>query len=267
MVHMLLSVMQASATALDAESNVETIDAAAAKAAAEGADLLLTPELFPMGYEPLRIRRELDPAVLPSIHASLAAIAANHRIGLVYSLPSVGPDGAWRISSTLLDAEGTVLLDYSKVHLFGDEERAAFSPADAAPGVASIAGVRVSMLICYDAEFPESVRAAALRGAELVLVPTALAGDNLAVTHVLIPARALENHVYVAYANHCGAFSGGRLIGGSVVAAPDGSVAAEAGSSAELLFAEVSPRAVTDARTAVPYLDDRRPEAYGAWGV
>lgn len=264
---MLLAMMQASATSLDAEGNVETMDAAAAKAAAEGADLLLTPELFPVGYEPLRIRRALDPAALPSIRDSLAAVASNNRIGLVYSLPSVGPDGQWHISSTLLDTEGNVLLDYSKVHLFGDEERAAFAPSDGAPGVASIAGVSVSMLICYDVEFPESVRAAALRGAELVLVPTALAGDSLAVTRVLIRARALENHVYVAYANHCGTFSGGRLIGGSVVAAPDGSVAAEAGASAELLFAEVSARAVGDARRAVPYLDDRRPDAYAVWGL
>ena len=77
-----------------------------------------------------------------------------------------------------------------------------------APGVVDFHGVRTSLVICYDVEFPEAVRAAAVRGAELLLVPTALAEGFDAVPQVLIRARALENHLTVAYANHCGTEEG-----------------------------------------------------------
>ncbi len=262
---MLLSVLQANAVVLDVDANLKTVDAAAQRAAAAGAALLLTPELFPVGYAPLRLHAELDPAVIPGIRRRLADIARTHGIGLVYSLPAPAADGSWHISATLLDAHGTVLLDYSKVHLFGEEERKAFSAAQAAPGVVDYNGVKTSLLICYDVEFPETVRAAAMRGAELLLVPTALSVGFDAVPQVLIRARALESQLNVAYANHSGHEDGCDFLGGSVVAGPDGSLLAAAGDGAALLFAEVSTESVKAAREQVPYLRERRPELYREW--
>ncbi len=107
------------------------------------------------------------------------------------------------------------------------------------PASWSSTGSRRPWSICYDIEFPESVRAAAVRGAELLLVPTALAGGFDAVPQVLVRARALENQLTVAYANHTGAEEGYDFLGGSVVAGPDGTVLAAAGHGAELLFAEL----------------------------
>lgn len=218
---MLLSVLQANAVVLDAEANLRTLDDAAQRAAQAGADILLTPELFPVGYAPLRLRNELDPARLPAIRERLADIARRNRIGLVYSLPAPagrqGRDGrltgagsvaagrpGWNISATLVDATGAELLSYAKVHLFGGEEREAFVAAAQPPAVVDFRGIRTSLLICYDIEFPETARAAAARGAELVLVPTALSAGFEAVPQVLIRARALESQLHVAYANHCG---------------------------------------------------------------
>lgn len=85
-----------------------------------------------MGYAPLRVRAELDPETLPGIGRTLAGIAAGHGIALVYSLPAVTADGQWQITATVLDNRGNELLSYAKVHLFGPEEREAFSPAEAA---------------------------------------------------------------------------------------------------------------------------------------
>ena len=72
---MLLSVLQANASVLDVEANLRTIDEAARRAAQAGAGLLLTPELFPVGYAPLRLHAELDPATLPGIRERLSSIA------------------------------------------------------------------------------------------------------------------------------------------------------------------------------------------------
>ncbi|MHA7180088.1 carbon-nitrogen hydrolase family protein [Arthrobacter sp. MDB2-24] len=269
---MLLSVLQAHADVLNVEANLRTIDEAAGRASQAGADILLTPELFPVGYAPRRLAAELDPAVLPEVRQRLAGIARRHGIGLVYSLPATPeqPGGSsygngWQITATLLDAAGVPLLHYGKVHLFGAEERAAFVPAQDPPGVVEFKGVRTSLLICYDVEFPEAVRAAATRGAELLLVPTALSAGFESVPQVIIRSRALESQLVVAYANHSGREDVYDFEGGSVVAGPDGSLLAAAGHDPTLLFAEIDPDAVRAARDGVPYLRERRPEVYRTW--
>ncbi|MEV7605187.1 carbon-nitrogen hydrolase family protein [Paenarthrobacter sp. NPDC089322] len=278
---MLLSVLQANASVLDADANLRIIDDAARRASQAGAGLLLTPELFPVGYAPLRLHAELDPASLPGIKERLADIARRHRIGLVYSLPAPAEasvqsthddvaeptpaEDRWNISATLVDAHGAEVLNYAKVHLFGGEEHKAFVAAQEPPAVVDFNGIRTSMLICYDVEFPEAVRAAASRGAELLLVPTALSAGFENVPQVLIRARALESQLNVAYANHCGHEDIYNFLGGSVVAGPDGSLLAAAGEGPALLFAEVGTETVNSARNEVPYLRERRPELYKEW--
>ncbi|XAS65751.1 nitrilase-related carbon-nitrogen hydrolase [Micrococcaceae bacterium Sec5.8] len=255
--------MQANAAVLDVEANCGAIDAAAATAAAAGARLLLTPELFPVGYAPLRLRADLDPAVLAPLRRTLAEIARRNGVALVYSLPAVGAAGQWQITATLVDENGTELLNYAKVHLFGPDEREAFVPSEAGPCVVDFHGVKTALVICYDVEFPESVRAAAVGGAELVLVPTALGEGFEAVPQLLVRARALENHVTVAYANHSGTEDGCAFLGGSVIAGPDGVLLASAGTGTQLLFADVP--APAPSAPDVAYLADLRPETYRSW--
>jgi predicted amidohydrolase len=262
----LLALLQANAVVMGVDANCAAIDAAAEAAAAAGARVLVTPELFPVGYAPRRVRAELDPARLPALHRKLAGIARRHQVGLVYSLPQVTGQGEWHISATLLDAEGNSLLAYSKVHLFGPDERAAFSPAAEPPAVVDFNGVPTSMVICYDVEFPEAVRAAAVAGAELLLVPTALAHGFDDVPQVLLRARALESQLAIAYANHSGVEEGCRFLGGSVIAGPDGRLLAEAGEETQLLFAELNEDSAAEARGEVPYLAERRPDLYRSWG-
>ncbi|MFF2030301.1 nitrilase-related carbon-nitrogen hydrolase [Arthrobacter sp. NPDC058192] len=272
----LLALMQANARVLDVEANCAAVEEGARQAGDAGAQLLLTPELFPVGYAPRRLRSTFDPGTLPALRQTLASIARRNSIGLVYSLPAVTPAGEWRISATLVDASGDELLSYEKVHLFGPDERAAFAPAAAAPGVVEFQGLKTALVICYDIEFPESARAAAVRGAELLLVPTALAGGFEAVPQVLVRARALENQLTVAYANHTGREEGYDFRGGSIIAGAEGTVLAAGGTGAELLFAELGRTAdagaeATDrasaADDAVDYLRDSRPDIYRSWGI
>ncbi|WP_309125050.1 nitrilase-related carbon-nitrogen hydrolase [Kocuria sp.] len=262
---MQIAILQAQADVLDIEANLATIDRAARQAREEGAELLLTPELFTCGYSPERVRRELTAGDLDRIAERAAGIARRHGISLVYSAPRIGDGGDWHISAVLLDGAGRLLLAYDKVHLFGEEERRAFAPASAGPRTVAHGGLQVALLICYDVEFPESVRAASDAGAQLVLVPTALGAGFAAVCDVLVPARALESQVVVAYANHCGTEDGLELGGRSVVAAADGTLLARAGGQPELLHARVDAADVAAARELVPYLRDRRPDLYGQW--
>ena len=275
---MRIAVLQAASTVLDIAANLALVDAAAERAATAGADVLLTPELFPTGYAPAAVAAAFSPALAARIDAGAAAIAARHSVAVAYSRPVPAPGGGWHIGAALLDGTGAEILRYAKVHLFGAEERAAFAPAAAAPGVVALAGLRVGLLVCYDAEFPESVRALAAAGADAVLVPTALAAGFDDVPQVLLRARALESQVALAYANHVGTApvaGGGTLAlgGGSIIAGPDGRLLAQAatapapGQGFELLLADVSAEDIAHARDQVPYLRDRRPDLYADWAA
>ncbi|MFL4480210.1 carbon-nitrogen hydrolase family protein [Paeniglutamicibacter sp. ORCA_105] len=263
---MLLAVLQAQAHVLDDAANLATIDNAAQRAASAGADVLLTPELFAVGYAPRRLRDELDPASLPALHDELRLIAARYSIAIVYSLPAVR-ESIWEITSTFVDEDGVERGSYVKVHLFGDEEKEVFSPGDRPATIIDHHGLKVGMIICFDVEFPESVRAAALQGAELLLVPTALGRGYESVSTTVVPTRALESQLYVAYANHAGVEDGFALGGGSVVADPFGRVLAMGSHGEQLLFAQIDPQTSSKARAEIPYLGERRPDLYRHWGL
>lgn len=282
---MRIALLQAAAVPLDVDHDLAVVDAAAADAAARGAELLLTPELFPVGYAPARLRAELTDAAVDDAATRLAEIARRHDLALVHSLPSpADPDR--RITATLVDASGAVRAVHAKTHLFGPAEQQAFRPGEARPPLVELGGLRIGLLICYEVEFPEAVRDLAVRGADVVLVPTALAGCPT-VARTLVPARAAENGVTVAYANHCGEEDGLVFDGESVIAGPDGAPAprleagpepasssaevapARAGGEPELLVAEVGPargHLTPDQDPDGPwYLHDRRPALYRRW--
>lgn len=260
---MKVALYQDSARPLDLEHNLQLVDRAAAEASAEGAELLITPELFATGYAPSMIREQLGEEAVGEAAEKLAAIARRHRIALVYSLPGRGLSDRRGINAALLDASGDTISEYQKVHLFGPQEKAAFVSGVERPPVVDYAGTKIALVICYDVEFPETVRAAAVGGADLIAVPTALAVGSEQVTRTLIPARALENRVTVAYANHTGNEAGVRFSGSSVVAGPGGKIDS-AGPEPGLLFVEVRT-APHPGQDGPWYLQDRRDDLYGQW--
>ena len=118
--------------------------------------------------------------------------------------------------------------------------------------------ITAAMLICYDVEFPEMVRAAAIAGADLVIVPTALRRRWSVIAEKLIPVRALENGIFLAYANWAGAEADWDYAGLSVIAGPDGSELARAGDSPQTIIATLDQAAIATIRPQLPYLQDVR---------
>lgn len=118
-------------------------------------------------------------------------------------------------------------------------------------------GLRISTLICYDAEFPETARHVAAMGAQLILVPTALGAQWGWVGRTMTPARGYENGVFLAYANHAGQENGMAFLGESFISAPDGQELARAGAGPEILVAEIDPARGAAAQRRLPYPTDR----------
>jgi predicted amidohydrolase len=249
--------------------SLEALDRAARRAAAQGARLLVASEMYLTGYAlGERVAELAEPADGPGAEA-VARIAAGHGLAIAYGYPEREGRGVYN-SVQLVGPDGARLANYRKTHLYGGFETARFTPGDTPVVQADLDGVRVGMLVCYDVEFPENVRAHALAGTELLLVPTALMRPYEIVAETLVPARAFENQLYIAYANRCGTEGadgdGGvfAFTGLSCLAAPDGTVRARAGAGEDLVTADVDPARLRASRADNPYLRDRRPELYAS---
>ena len=233
-------------------------------AAAAGADLLITPELSLTGYGVGldRPAKAAEPVGGP-LHDAVSRLAAEAGIAIVYGWPETAGGTVYN-SVQLIDARGETAAHYRKTHLYGEFDTAAFTAGSRPLVQADLGGVRVGLVICYDVEFPELVRMHALAGTQLLAVPTALVRPWTFVPRVLIPARAFESQLFIAYVNWSGPEPAGYC-GLSRVAGPDGELIAadETGTPEALLVAELDLTEIAAARRATPYLADRRPELYG----
>lgn len=241
-------------------SGLARLEAAAAQARAAGAHWLVTPEMYLSGYliDPALLAARAQPA---EAGLALAAIAWRHRIGIVAGFPERQPHGLPYNAAIAVAPDGETLATYRKTHRYGAADRQRFSAGDRAPAVFDWQGWQLGLLICYDVEFPETVRGLALAGADVVIVPTANMEPFDEVQRVLLPARALENRVGLAYANACGAEGGTVYNGLSTACGPTGEVLAQAGRDEALLTATYTRAALDAARQTSP-LRDRRPDLY-----
>jgi predicted amidohydrolase len=264
MPHLSLALWQAPYAA-DRLQALARLDGAAADARSQGADLLLCPEMCLTGYAiGAQQVKALAEAPDGPMAQAVAAIAQRQQIGIVYGYPERHPDTGQKPfnAAQAIAPDGTAIGHCRKTHLYGELDRAQFSPGDAAAQVFEWRGWRLGLLICYDVEFPETVRGLALQGADAVLVPTANMVGFDEVPQLLVPARACENRLYVAYANASGSEHSVHYGGLSTVAGPDGRVMAQAGrDAAPLLTVRLSRDALAQARKH-GYLRQRRPDLY-----
>ncbi|RPE45428.1 putative amidohydrolase [Streptomyces sp. Ag109_O5-1] len=243
--------------------NLKVLDEAAGRAAAAGAALLVAPEMFLTGYAiGDDIARLAEPADGDSADA-IAELAHRHGLAIVYGYPERDGDAVHN-SAQLISADGIRLANYRKSHLFGGFEADHFTAGDQPVVQAELGGLTVGIMICYDVEFPELVRAHALAGTDLLLVPTANMHPFQLVAESLVPVRAWENQMYVAYANRVGHEGEFEFFGLSTLAGPDGVARTRAGRGEELVIADVDPAFLAASREANPYLKDRRPGLYGS---
>lgn len=255
---MRIAALQMHAIAGDGEANLQRIAAAAVDAASAGAKLLIVPELAVTGYGAGEdaLTRLASPAT-GDVPARLSAIAKDNKLAIVAGFAE--QEGTLIYNSALFtDGIGTNAV-YRKSHLYGDYERNVFRPGIPASVLVELGGIRLGMLICYDVEFPENVRRLVLAGADLVVVPTALpkGSSGTFIASHMIQVRAFENQVFVAYVDHCGADDRFTYAGFSRIAAPDGTLLAEAPAEGEtLLFAEIRPEDYAKSRTENTYLAD-----------
>jgi len=247
------------------EDNLARLEAWATRAARQGADLVVFPEMFLSGYN-IGAQAAAERAQ-PADGAGFKHVATTAQrlgIAIAYGYPEAGPDGAIYNAAQLVDSQGQRLLNYRKAHLFGGLDRAMFTPGHGRFVTAKLNGWNLGLLICYDVEFPEAVRHLAVAGADLVLVPTANMVGFEFVADVTVRARAYENGCYLAYANYSGPEADLTYCGLSSLNRPDGTQQALSATEEGLLFSLLTKDALAACRRASPYLLDLRRDLYGS---
>lgn len=242
------------------EDNRATMARTARQSAERGCRLVVFPELFASGYNIGDVVHDLAEPVDGPTGEALAEAAREWGIAILAGYPERDGERVYN-SAMLIGPDGERIANARKTHLFGAEEKRLFAPGEVLT-LARLNDLRIGVLICYDVEFPEALRALALQGADLVAVPTALMRPYDRVARWLVPVRAFENQLFVAYANRCGREGDLEYCGSSCIVAPDGSDLARAGLAEELLVVDIDPAAYSRSRLDNPYLDDRRPGLY-----
>jgi predicted amidohydrolase len=245
--------------------NLDRVRTATVSAAAQGAQLAVFPEGTQVRFS-ADLRAAAEPLDGPFCQG-LAAAARSAGVAIVASLFEPAPGGRVYNTTVGYETDGSLAAVYRKIHLFdalGYRESDTVAPGDE-PVIASLAGLRVGFMTCYDIRFPELARALAAAGAELLVVPAAWAAGPFKEEHwvTLIRARAIENTIWVAAAGQVPdpaepptrAPTG---IGRSLLVDPMGVVRLDLGVTADLGIGTVDTEQTASVRAVLPSLAGRR---------
>lgn len=237
-----------------------------------GAGLVILPELVTSGYvfDSLDEARSLALTGESEIFAEWSSLAAPTDAVIIGGFPELGADGHLYNSAAIVDGSGVRAI-YRKIHLW-DKEKLFFSPGSQPPPIIETAFGRLSILICFDLEFPESARCLGVRGADIIAVPTNWPlfprpeGERPPeIINAMSAARL--SRVFIACCDRVGTERGVDWTGGTAIVDQDGWVIAErVNRDAGIITADVDLSLARDkAWTELcGVMKDRRPELYTA---
>lgn len=256
-------------------------------AARRGAQLIVLPELFATSYLAVEMdaaRFALAEPVPGPTSQRCAALAAELGVVLVASVFEAAAPGLAFNTALVFDTDGTMLGRYRKEHIPDDPlyyEKFYFTPGgegDGNTGVFDTAVGRIGVRICWDQWFPEAARISALRGAEVIVYPTAIGtieaegpeehARQMDAWKTVQRGHAVANGVFVAACNRVGDEGPLSFWGQSFIAGPQGEVLAEASASpteagAEVIVVPLERGRLREVREMWPFFRDRRIERYG----
>ncbi len=252
-------------------------------AAKRGAQVICLPELFRSPYfcqtENHDFFKLAEPMPGPSTER-LGKLAGELGVVIIASLFEKRAEGLYHNTTAILDADGSYLGKYRKMHIPDDPnyyEKFYFTPGDLGYRSWDTKFARAGVLICWDQWYPEAARLTALTGAQILFYPTAIGwlvpekaeygAAQQASWETIQRSHAIANGVFVAAVNRVGVESGPNqgieFWGGSFVCAPNGEILAKAGTGEETLLVPIDTGKVDFARTHWPFLRDRRVDSYG----
>lgn len=227
--------------------------------AQSGSDLVVLPELWPVGaFAYTSFDAEAEPLDGPTAEA-MSRAARDAQVWLhAGSIVERAADGPMYNTSLVFSPTGALVRTYRKIHRFGfDQGEAVLMGAGDRPVTARLPETVVGLATCYDLRFPELFRALTDAGAQTFVIPAGWPERRREHWSLLARARAVENQAYVLACGTAGTHAGVRQAGHSVVVDPWGEVLAEAGHDEEVLTADLDTGRVAKIREEFPALKDR----------
>lgn len=255
------------------EQNVDKAIKHIARAADRGAEIVCLQELFSTQYfcvvQDYKYFDLAEPIPGPTT-AKLAKAARRNSVALIAPIFEHDTEvpGIFYNTAAIIDKNGKMIGKYRKTHipqLVGYQEKFYFKPGNLGYPVFEIPGLKFGLVICYDRHFAEGPRIQALKGAQVVFVPTCT-GFYPELWELELRAHASFNTIFVAGLNRCGVEfpeQPARYFGKSSVVNPKGQIIARAGEEESLLVADIDLEEVNERRKIAPFLRDRRPDLYG----
>jgi predicted amidohydrolase len=241
----------------DAAATREHVRPMIAKAAGDGARLIVLTEMFATGFS-MRPERIAEDEGGPN-EQFLLDQARTHDAHLIASVAQRGADGRFRNNAIVAAPDGTVHR-YAKIHPFSfAREHEHYAAGDRFVTV-PVDGLRITVFVCYDLRFADEFWACAA-GTDLYVVPANWPRARREHWRTLLRARAIENQSYVLGVNRVGDAGSANPLphaGDSVIVDPLGEPLAEAGAGEEILIADVTAERVREVRARFPFLADRR---------
>ena len=234
-------------------------------AASDDVKLAVFPEIQLSPFFPVRRGNDAGRYAMTKDHPALSALSDMARATGIVTVANIyfeDADGTRFDASPVFDADGTLLGISKMVHIaqFENFWEKDYYASGSGFDVYDTAAGRLGIVICYDRHFPESYRACALQGAEIIATPTCnLAGEPLDLFAWEMRTLALQNSVYSILANRCGVEGETAYGGHSVIAGPDGSLLAEAGSDERVLTADHDLEHRGKIARAYGWLDELKP--------
>jgi predicted amidohydrolase len=255
----------------DRGANLASAERLVRAAAAQGAQLVVLPEKWPLLGSGEQLRDGAEPIDGPAVSWARAC-ARELAIDLVaVCFAERTADGRIHNTSLHISPDGEIRASYRKIHMFdvtidgiAYRESEYEDPGDEIVLSHTDAGVTIGLSVCYDLRFPELYRILTLRGARVLVVPAAF---TLATTRdhweTLLRARAIENQAFVVAANQIGENQPGRHSGGrSMIVDPWGVVLAQASDGVGVIVADLDLTRLEAIRSSLPSLANRRAGAY-----
>ncbi len=242
-----------------AANRLDAVRRAVTDEAARGADLVVLPEMWPVGYFAFDGYSEVAEPLQGPLASSLSATAAAAGVHLAAG-SMVERDGELLYNTTLLfDRSGTLASSYRKIHLYGygsKEQQVLTSGSDIV--VADVDGVAVGLSTCYDLRFPELYRRMVDAGAEMFVVVAGWPFPRVDAWRCLARARAIENQAGFVGCNAAGSQGRSTFAGSSVAFNAWGTPLGELDDRPGVLRVDVDPAEIRAARADFPALADRR---------
>jgi len=248
------------------EANLDKALVCIREAAKIGAELVCFPEIQFSPFFPQFPQEDASRYAMKIDHPVMRAMQqACRELGLV-AVPNLylEQDGSRYDASPVVDADGSILGISKMVHivqmpLFYEQDY--YTPSDSGFQVYHTSAGRVGVVICFDRHYPESLRTCALKGAQLIVIPTAnTRGEQIELFEWELRVAAMQSGLFIAMCNRVGLERDMDFCGQSVVVDPYGEVVAKADDTEQILYAEVDLERIEKSREARPYLKLRRSE-------